>query len=106
VIAERARWAVSGNDRRKGLLGTSDLAPGEGLIIDRGYQVHTIGMRYSIDVLFCDKRWRVKHVVESMRPRRVTRLVLGARYVVELPAGAVAGTLSRGDELRVEPVEP
>lgn len=56
-----------------------------------GRQVHTFGMGYPIDVCFCDRDWRVLHVVRSMRPRRMTRWVLRARVAIEMRAGELSG---------------
>ena len=50
-------------------------------------QVHTIGMRFPIDVAFCAPDGRVLRVA-TMRPGRVSRLVWRARFVVEAAAGS------------------
>ena len=71
------------------------------MIVGGGGQVHTFGMSYAIDVLFCDRRWVVLHVVRGLRPKRLTRWVRGCRYVVETPAGAVPEEVSTGTELVV-----
>ena len=68
----------------------------DALILSPAKQIHTVGMKVPIDVVFCDKRWRVVHLVRAMRPRRVTRIVLTARYVIEMAAGE-ASQLSTGD---------
>lgn len=91
------RWAKAPVERARGLLGTR-LGSGEAIVIEPARQVHTFGMRYEIDVCFCDRGWRVLHVVTRLRPRRVTRWVWRARYAVEAPAGALAG-VERGDQL-------
>lgn len=101
VLADRLRWARSGKQRRKGLLGSPPLQPREALIVERAFQVHTIGMSYPIDVVFCNRKWVVKHVVRSMRPGRLTRFVFGGRYAVELPAGVVDERVRVGDRLLV-----
>ena len=98
VIAERVRWAGTPRERARGLLGGPVLAPEEVLVIEPARQVHTFGMRYAIDVCFCDQGWKVVHVVTVLRPRRLTRVVLRARYAVEAPAGSLEG-LERGDQL-------
>ena len=67
-------------------------------MIEPARQVHSFGMRYPIDVCFCDARWRVLHVVTALRPRRITRWVMRARYAIEAPAGGLEG-LVRGDQL-------
>ena len=68
------------------------------MLFERARQVHTFGMRFTLDVIFCDDDWRVVHVVHELRPWRVTRFVHDARYVIELPAGAAAG-LTAGEVL-------
>lgn len=75
----------------------SELEPDEALIISAA-QIHTFGMIFPIDVVFCDGSWRVVHVVHRMRPNRVSRWARGARYVVEMPAG-VADGIAVGDRL-------
>lgn len=80
----------------RGAIG-NEPATGDALVIATA-QVHTFFMRGRIDVVFCDRDWRVLHVVHRMRPWRVTRWVGGARRVVELPAGA-ADAVGVGDEL-------
>jgi uncharacterized membrane protein (UPF0127 family) len=98
MLAERIRWARSAMDRARGLIG-SPLGADEALIIVPASQVHTFFVG-AIDVVFCDHGWRVLHVVSPMPPRRVTKWVRGARYVVELNPGVAAG-VAVGDELEL-----
>jgi uncharacterized membrane protein (UPF0127 family) len=49
--------------------------------------VHTIGMSYPLDVLFCDGSGRILRIVPGLRPCRVAR-EHRARQVWELRAGA------------------
>jgi uncharacterized protein len=49
--------------------------------------VHTIGMTYPIDILFCDASGRILRIVHSLGPCRVVR-DSRARQVWELCAGA------------------
>ncbi len=88
-------------ERGRGLLGREPLGPGDALVIERTRQVHTFGMRYPIDVCFCDRAWRVLRVVRHLRPRRLTRWVPRARFAVELRAGS-APWLAPGDQLSLE----
>jgi len=57
------------------------------LVLQPCRQVHTIGMRFAIDVAFCTRDGRVLRVV-TMRPGRVSRVVLRALFVVEAAAGS------------------
>ena len=88
-------------ERARGMLGTSETGH-EVLILPRARQVHTFGMRYPLDVIFCDRDWQVLHVVRGMKPARVTKWVPRARYVVELSSSARRVHVAPGDALRLE----
>lgn len=85
-----------GFERMRGLLKRPEPDPGVALLLDPCWAVHTLGMRYPIDVVFCDARWRVLRVVPALRPRRVA-WVRGASRVLEFgantarPLGIVTG---------------
>lgn len=83
-------------ERIRGLRGRPPLQQGHALIIPRARQVHTFGMTYPIDVVFCDSKWKVRHVASVMQPGRISKWVWGAYYAIELPAGR-AGDLVVGD---------
>ena len=103
VLGERIEVAESSVSRMVGLLGKSSLAPATGLLIMPSQAVHSIGMRFPIDVLFMDRNWRVVHVQPSMVPYRLSGLHWRARCVLELPVGAIAQSrTSIGDELRID----
>ncbi len=101
ALAGNVRRATSFRERLQGLLRTDDLSAGDALVFPRARQVHTVGMRYPIDVCFCDRRWRVVHVAPGLRPWRITRWVRGAYFVVEMRAGAMS-SLEVGDQLSLE----
>jgi len=71
--------------RRRGLLGRDGIAGA--LVLRPCRQVHTIGMRFPIDVAFCARDGRVLRV-HTMPPGRVSRIVWRARFVVEAAAGS------------------
>jgi len=73
----------------KGLLGTRALASDEGLWITPSNQVHTIGMRYPLDLVFLDAENRVVATECSVAPGRISRKVRTASSILELPAGAI-----------------
>ena len=91
--------AESWRDRSRGLLGRDGI---EGALLLRpARSVHTVGMRFPIDVAFCDGDLRVVKVV-SLRPNRLTLPVLRARAVVEAEAGLMRRwELRPGDALEV-----
>jgi len=102
VLAERAAVAETPGTRRRGLLGTGSLPDGCGLLIVPCRNVHTLGMRYPIDVVFIDESWTVRRVVHGLKPARLSPLVIRARAVLELPSGRAAATgTAAGDLLDV-----
>ena len=89
-------------DRTVGLLGTTGILPGEGLLIERSPSIHMFFMRYAIDAVFLDAEHRVTKVVSNLRPWRVVWWARGARDCLELPAGAALDSQTQvGDQLRV-----
>ena len=80
-----AELATTRRARRRGLLGRDGI---DGALVLRPCrQVHTIGMRFAIDVAFCGRDGRVVRVI-TMKPTRVSRLVWRSRFVVEAAAGS------------------
>jgi uncharacterized membrane protein (UPF0127 family) len=75
-----------------GLMGKPDLPQGSGLLLIPCQSVHTMGMRFPIDVIFMDKRGMIIHLVENMKPWRVSKHFLKSRCVLELSAGTISAT--------------
>jgi uncharacterized protein len=92
--------ATSRRDRRRGLLGRDGF---EGALLLRPCtSVHTAGMRFDLDVAFCDEGLKVLETVR-MRRWRVGRPRPGARCVLEAEAGAFERwRLRPGDRLEVK----
>ena len=106
LLAHRLEWAGTSETRRRGLLGRDGLAPGDGLYLVPCPWIHTFGMRFAIDVAFLAADGRVVSVHEALAPNRLSRLVLRAEGVLELPAGTLAETgTRRGDRVRFEAAE-
>ncbi len=108
VGGARPMWRLKVADsflaRLRGLMGTSSLAPGEGLYLPRTNSVHMLFMRFPIDCSFLsapqpDGTRRVLAVHERLAPwKGIVWWVRGARGAVEVPAGAAAeAALRRGD---------
>lgn len=100
VLARMAAVADTMGARMKGLLGRKELAVGEALILPSCNSIHTIGMQFSIDVLFL-RQGRVVRAVEKLGPWRLA-WAPEADTVVELPAGTLARTATQpGAQLNV-----
>ena len=102
VVADHVRPANTFWQRLKGLLGTSSLPIGYGLLIKPCSSVHTFGMNYSIDVLFVNGNHCIIKIVDNMLPGKMS-MASGSQYVVELPAGTAQwAACSVGDILDLE----
>jgi uncharacterized membrane protein (UPF0127 family) len=91
--------AETWRDRSRGLLGRDGIDGA--LLIRPARSVHSVGMRFAIDVAFCDRDMVVRRTV-CLRPNRVTRPSLGTRCVIEAECGAFERwKLRPGDRLEV-----
>lgn len=101
ILADLLEVADHGANRRKGLLGRDHLAAGEGLWIRPCEAVHTFGMRFAIDLVYIDRKQRVRKVRHHVPAWRISTC-LSASSVLELPAGtAAASGTQRGDMLAI-----
>ena len=99
VVVDECVVADSPASRMKGLLGRSELRPGEGLLLRPASSIHTFFMRFPIDAVFLDGGLRVLRISDELRPWRAASR-RGARAVLELPAGESARRgLEVGDTL-------
>ncbi len=104
-LANKAEIACSGAKRTKGLLGRKGLAAGEGMWIVPCESVHTFGMQFSIDLVYLDRRYRVKKVKNAVPPWRISACFT-AHSILELPAGAIRDSQTRpGDLIELIPAE-
>jgi len=80
--------------RLRGLVGASpgDFGNGWGLWIVPCRGVHTLAMRFPIDVVYLDRDGTVVHIDENLKPWRFARVCIEAASVLELPRQALAAT--------------
>ena len=105
VLGDRVAVARSAAGRLRGLLGRRSLAPGTGLLLQPCNGVHTVGMQFSIDVLFLDADGLVLRSEDSLPPGHFVPWVRRAKQALELPAGtARAAGVVAGSRLRIEAV--
>jgi uncharacterized membrane protein (UPF0127 family) len=103
VVASSVEVADTRAARRRGLLGREGLPGGAALVITRSNAVHTIGMRFAIDVVFVDAQGTVRKIVRRLPPWRVA-VSVPARSAIEFGAGEVDGDAVRlGDRLYLAP---
>lgn len=71
--------------RLVGLAGLRSLPPGTALLLPGTRSIHTLGMRFALDLVWLDDDGRVVRVDRDVRPWQM-RGCRAARAVVELPS--------------------
>ena len=87
--------------RLRGLLGKKSLLPNQGIVIKPCNSVHTIGMRFPIDVIFIDKNNKVCHIIKNMHPGKFSTVIKEANYVIEVSEGT-SSRINIGDIIEVK----
>ncbi len=91
--------------RLRGLLGVSagDFGNGRGLWIRPCRGVHTLAMRFPIDVIYLDRAGTVVHVEHNLQPWRFSPVRMQAASILELPSHTVARTgTALGDRIEIK----
>lgn len=105
VLATQLEVAGSNTARRKGLLGRDQLAEGGGMWITPCESVHTFFMRFPIDLIYLDRKHRIRKVRHSVTAWRVSAC-FAAHSVLELPAGVACATGTQcGDIVEFAPAD-
>jgi hypothetical protein len=107
ITNERTGEVVSGNavlaanplTRMKGLLGRSSMPSSEAIILRPASSIHTLFMRFGLDIIYVDRENQILKVVRDLAPFRFSS-ARGAMSVIEMAAGATGGhDLRAGDRL-------
>ncbi len=102
ILAERLECADTVLTRMRGLLGRRSMHMGSGLLIKPCKGVHTIGMKFPIDVIFLDGDNNVLAIRKELKPNVLTRIFFRAVIVLELPAKTIDSTgTSIGDKIGI-----
>jgi uncharacterized membrane protein (UPF0127 family) len=91
--------------RLRGLLGMSadDFGNGCGLWIRPCRGVHTLAMRFPIDVVYLNRAGTVVHVEHNLQPWRFSPVRMQAASILELPSHTVARTgTALGDSIEIK----
>ena len=102
VLGHAVELADTSAKRRTGLLKHERLDPGHGLWIVPCESVHTFFMKFAIDLVYVDRKLKVRKVRNAVPPWRLSAC-LTAHSILELPAGTAHQTGTQpGDELAFE----
>ena len=103
AIASDVKLALSRADRRQGLLGKDCLDVSAALVLSPCWSIHTMFMRFRIDVVFVDRDGRAVRIVRELAPWRMA-VAPRAHAAIELPAGSLrARDVRVGDEFYLMP---
>ena len=87
TIVEQCVLANNFGSRLKGLLGKKNMGKLGALILVPCDMVHTIGMRFTIDVIFVDREGVVLKITKNLKPNRIAPRVPTAWAVIEMAGG-------------------
>jgi len=83
-------------------IGAGEFGRGRGLWITPSHGVHTLAMRFPIDVLYLDKNGVVVHARSQLKPWRVAAVLRQAASVLELPPHTLRTTQTAiGDSIDI-----
>jgi uncharacterized membrane protein (UPF0127 family) len=97
AVASVVELAVTRADRRRGLLGRDALDLSAAIMLAPCVSVHTVFMRFPIDVMFVDRDGMVRKIVRDLKPWRIAAS-LRAYAAIELAAG-IERDVMPGDRL-------
>lgn len=81
-------------------MGKKEFKQGEALILKPCNSIHTFFMRFPIDVLFVDKKFKIIGFKICFKPWRLSPFYWQANFVIELPRGVIfESKTSCGDEI-------
>ncbi len=88
-------------------MGKAQMLENTALILPQCKIAHSFFMRFSIDLIFCNKENKIVLLQENFSPWKISKFAALANYMIELPAGKIKTTeCSRGDYLKISPLYP
>ncbi|MEM3402060.1 MAG: DUF192 domain-containing protein [Candidatus Hadarchaeales archaeon] len=90
IVAEEVMEAKTFIGRLKGLMLKKNFS-GRAMLFSfkkiGRYSVHTMFMRFPIDLIYLDEKFIVVEIKENLKPWRFYRPKMRAKYLIEAPAG-------------------
>lgn len=101
-LSNKVVSANSFTERLVGLIGRRSMDINETLWISQCNWIHTLFMRFSIDVIFVDDQLIVCDIKQNIRPWKLSSPVFKAQSVFEFSAGTISSKkVNIGDQLYV-----
>ncbi len=105
-LATKVRKADNFLTRLVGLLKRKHLGPEEALWLMPSKGIHTIGMKFPIDVVFLTRDNHVVGLMSGLPPYRISAIHLRGYSVLELPNGTIKKSRTElGDQFEISLAE-
>jgi hypothetical protein len=105
-LATKVRKADNFVTRLIGLLKRKHLGPEEALWLMPSKGIHTIGMKFPIDVIFLNRSHEVVGLISGLAPYRISSVHLRGYSVMELPNGTIRKSRTEiGDKFEISLAE-
>jgi uncharacterized membrane protein (UPF0127 family) len=105
-LATKVRKADNFLTRLVGLLKRTHLGPEEALWLMPSKGIHTIGMKFPIDVVFLNRTQRVVGLTSGLAPYRISSVHFRSYSVIELPNGTIKKSQTElGDQFEISLAE-
>jgi uncharacterized protein len=89
ALAKNCHVADSFSARLQGLIGKRGISEEYALIISPCNTIHMFFMKFCLDIIFVDKNNRVVHLIENIKPWRLSKIVWSANCVIELQTDTI-----------------
>ena len=97
-VAPADTWLM----RMKGALGKLAWKPDDGIWLNPSRGIHTIGMLFAIDLVYLDTANRVIHLVEHLKPFRISPIKIKSASILQLRPRVIYTSNTRiGDQLLI-----
>jgi uncharacterized protein len=105
-LATKVRKADNFLTRLVGLLKRTNLGPEEALWLMPSRGIHTIGMKFPIDIVFLNKSHHVVGLMAGLAPYRISPIHFNGYSVLELPNGTIKKSRTEiGDQFEISLAE-
>ena len=102
LISDDVKVANSFVERGVGLMFKKEMVGFNALLIDPCKSIHTFFMKYDLDVLFIDSKWKIVKIKRNLKPWRMTMLSFRTTRVLEMKGGELSPDVKVGDVLEVQ----
>ena len=89
LIGDKIGYANNPISRFFGLLNKKTIVDGEGVFLTPCNSIHMFFMKFPLDVVFLDRKYKVVKIMEDLKPWKISPVVFKAQSVLELPVGSI-----------------